>query len=113
MRWRTRLLLPAALAVAACAGPTVAAQAAVQNGVDCNGFGAGATTSTPANYFCTDIRAGTDPEGTEDNGHYVGHDEPLVGYYSTVKGSGNTSRYLVHLPTEPPAAPTGSRNGPI
>jgi hypothetical protein len=90
-----------------------AAQAAGgRNGIDCNGFGLGAPSSTPANYMCTDIAAG-DEGYPEDNGHYVGHDEPDVGFYSTTPGSGNAVQYQVRLPVEPTAAPTGSRNGPI
>jgi hypothetical protein len=112
MRWGNRLLLPAALAVAALGPVAPAGAAGGQNGLDCNGFGAGATASVPANYMCTDIRAGID-EPAEDNGHYVGHDEPLVGYYSTEPGSGYNVRYQVTLPVEPPALPTGSRHGPI
>jgi hypothetical protein len=112
MRWSTRLLLTATLAVAASLGPAAASQAAGgHNGLDCNGFGLGATTSSPANYMCTDIRPNSD-EGAEVNGHYVGHDEPSVGYYSTVKGSGNNVQYQVQLPVEPATPPDGSRKGP-
>jgi hypothetical protein len=34
-------------------------------------------------------------------GHYVGHDEPSVLFYSDVPGSGNHMQYNVTLPTEP------------
>src|SRR5215475_7144462 len=34
-------------------------------------------------------------------GHYVGHDEPSVLFYSNVPGSGNHMRYNVTLPVEP------------
>src|SRR3954451_11952045 len=112
MRWGNRLLLPAVLAAAALGPVTSAGAAGGQNGLDCNGFGAGSGTVNPANYMCTDLHAGID-EPAEDNGHYVGHDEPLVGYYSTEPGSGYNVRYQVTLPVEPPALPTGSRHGPI
>ena len=36
-------------------------------------------------------------------GHYVGHDEPSMAFYSHKAGSGNTMSYNVTLPTEPPA----------
>jgi hypothetical protein len=102
----------AAVAVAASLGPAAASQAAGgHNGLDCNGYGLGATTLAPANYMCTDIAAIDEP--AEDNGHYVGHDEPAIGYYSTVKGSGNNVQYQVQLPVDPPTPPTGSRNGSI
>jgi hypothetical protein len=37
-------------------------------------------------------------------GHYVGHDEPSVLFYSDVPGSGNHMQYNVTLPTEPAGA---------
>ncbi len=37
-------------------------------------------------------------------GHYVGHDEPSVLFYSNVPGSGNHMRYDVTLPREPGGA---------
>jgi hypothetical protein len=36
-------------------------------------------------------------------GHYVGHDEPSVLFYSNKPGSGNRMTYYVTLPKEPPA----------
>jgi hypothetical protein len=37
-------------------------------------------------------------------GHYVGHDEPSLLFYSHKAGSGNHMSYNVTLPTEPPAS---------
>jgi len=37
-------------------------------------------------------------------GHYVGHDEPSLAFYSHKPGSGNHMSYNVTLPTEPPAS---------
>lgn len=37
-------------------------------------------------------------------GHYVGHDEPSVLFYSNTPGSGNHMQYNVTLPTEPSGA---------
>ncbi|HET8764122.1 MAG TPA: hypothetical protein VFM52_02785, partial [Rhodanobacter sp.] len=36
-------------------------------------------------------------------GHYVGHDEPSLAFYSHKAGSGNHMSYIVTLPKEPPA----------
>ncbi|MEP7023783.1 MAG: hypothetical protein ABJB47_08220, partial [Actinomycetota bacterium] len=44
----------------------------------------------------------------EDNGHYVGHDEPSVKFISHAAGSGNTMSYFIKLPTDPKRAPTPS-----
>jgi hypothetical protein len=116
MRWSTRVVLAAACAVTASLGPAAASQAAGGlNGLDCNGFGLGAPATPPANYMCTDIATGIGPgdAGAEDNGHYIGHDEPATGFYSTVPGSGNAVQYQVTLPVEPPTPPDGSRSGSI
>jgi hypothetical protein len=37
-------------------------------------------------------------------GHYVGHDEPSLAFYSSKPGSGNHMSYNVTLPVEPPAS---------
>ena len=37
-------------------------------------------------------------------GHYVGHDEPSMAFYSHKAGSGNHMSYNVTLPVEPPAS---------
>ena len=42
-------------------------------------------------------------------GHYVGHDEPSVLFYSNVPGSGNHMQYNVTLPTEPSGAFSDSK----
>jgi hypothetical protein len=39
-------------------------------------------------------------------GHYVGHDEPGVWDYSSVPGSGNRAKWLLHLPVDPAPNPT-------
>src|SRR5579862_7702154 len=52
-----------------------------------------------ASAMCTEV-ANSD----EVFGHYVGHDEPSVLFYSNTPGSGNNVRYNLTLPTDPPAA---------
>ena len=42
----------------------------------------------------------------EDNGHYIGHDEPSVKFISNAAGSGNTMTYFMKLPVDPKKAPT-------
>jgi hypothetical protein len=38
-------------------------------------------------------------------GHYTGHDEPSLLFYSDVPGSGNSSIYRITLPMDPPTPP--------
>ena len=44
----------------------------------------------------------------EDNGHYIGHDEPSVKFISSTPGSGNTMSYLTKIPVDPHQSPTAS-----
>jgi hypothetical protein len=58
----------------------------------------------------------TDPRGTwggrfEDNGVYVGHDEPSVKFISSAPGSGNDMTYVNTLGKDPQAKPTTSPHG--
>jgi hypothetical protein len=47
--------------------------------------------------MCTEVANSDDVFG-----HYVGHDEPSMAFYSHKAGSGNNMSYTVTLPTEPP-----------
>jgi hypothetical protein len=73
-----------------------------RGGLDCNGF---SPIQKPIHHFwCTEIAA-NDPNGFEDNGHYVGHDEPDVGFFSNVPGSSTNMTYEMTLPIDPAAPP--------
>ncbi len=78
--------------------------------LDCNGFSP--VQAPVAHLQCTDFR-GKDGHRAEDNGHYVGHDEPLNQFLSNTPGSGNAMTYKVQLPTEPASPPNGSFAGPV
>ncbi|MFN2582933.1 MAG: hypothetical protein ABR498_09360 [Candidatus Dormibacteria bacterium] len=73
-----------------------------------NGKGAplpGRIDCSISNYRCTDI----DAYGSyKAYGHYVGHDEPAVEYYSNTAGSGAQDRWQFQLPADPPTQPTRS-----
>jgi hypothetical protein len=79
--------------------------------MDCNGH------SPKYHDVKVDLGGGcTDPRGTwggrfEDNGTYVGHDEPSVKFISRAPGSGNNMSYLMRLPRDPKRKPTVSPNG--
>lgn len=93
--------------------PSATASGTATRGIDCNGYGAGAASGTPANFGCAEMRRATRDERTEVNGHYVGHDEPAIAYYSARPGSGNDVQFRMKLPMDPPQAPTGTPNGPV
>jgi hypothetical protein len=89
------------------------------NQVDCNGYSTKYKALDPGGrMFCTDplgthrvkVNGKWVIRGTrfEDNGHYVGHDEPSVKFISNAPGSGNTMTYFMKLPVDPRRAPTAS-----
>ena len=87
------------------------------NQLDCNGYSSKYTAlRAGGRALCTDPvnRHGVKKNGKwhserfEDNGHYIGHDEPSVKFISNKPGTGNTMSYLVKLPVDPKRAPTPS-----
>src|SRR5215469_4196764 len=54
----------------------------------------------------------TDPDASFNyEGKYIGHDEPALLFYSSTPGSGNSSRYLLRLPEDPPNLPKQDGTG--
>ena len=73
--------------------------AALRGNLDCNGF---SRVQRPLRQYlpCTDFFSVTEHERGYDNGHYIGHDEPSVGFISTAPGSGNNVQWDITLPVE-------------
>ncbi len=57
-------------------------------------------------WLCTD-------SSTPIEGHYVGHDEPSLLFYSSTPGSGNSATYTLTLPTEPAMLPEQNGSGGV
>jgi hypothetical protein len=77
--------------------------------LDCNGLSPTQKPVKPA-IQCKDPRGGS--EGRfEENGHYIGHDEPSVRFISGQHGSGNNVTFAESLPVEPKALPTVANPG--
>ena len=85
------------------------------NMLDCNGYSSRYKSVRPGGKaLCTDVFNRHDEKVNgkwragrfEDNGHYIGHDEPSVKFISHKPGSGNTMSYLVKLPVDPKKAAT-------
>jgi hypothetical protein len=66
-------------------------------GLDCNGF-SNIQRPLRAQDICTDFRL--EYGRGYDNGHYIGHDEPSIGFISTVPHSGNNVQWEFTLPRE-------------
>jgi hypothetical protein len=75
-------------------------------GLDCNGHSQIQKPLRPQD-SCTDFRGEYGKRGY-DNGHYVGHDEPSIGFISTVPHSGNNVQWEFTLPRERPLPATQS-----
>jgi hypothetical protein len=90
------------------------------NQVDCNGYSTKYKALKPGGQAdCTDmlgphhlvkVNGKWVIRGSrhEDNGHYIGHDEPSVKFISSAANSGNTMTYLTKLPVDPRRQPTAN-----
>jgi hypothetical protein len=94
-RWRVfapltvaALAIPAALAGGGISSSASSARPAPTH-IDCSNSG---------RFLCTEVN-----QSDEVFGHYVGHDEPSVLFYSNKSGSGNQMQYSGILPVEPSA----------
>ena len=107
--WGSIAVLAAIVLVpASAAGAGNGSQPAAKGGLDCNGFSPLQTTYRQL--WCTEIAA-NDENGFEDNGHYVGHDEPDIGFFSNQHGSANSMSYTTILPRDPLSTPTVAFGG--
>ncbi|UQX88992.1 hypothetical protein M6D93_03090 [Jatrophihabitans telluris] len=90
------------------AGPSSAGVAAVRPAargeLDCNNLSPVQRSVRPT-LICADVR-GIGADKFEENGRYVGHDEPTINFYSHKRGSGNTVTWVEKLPVEPKHLPT-------
>jgi hypothetical protein len=120
----SRLVLAASVAIAALfvLGPAATAQAQTTSstavgGLDCNGDSP-IQQSVHASAACTDIRGFNNADNANtydgrfyDNGTYIGHDEPDMGFFSNRPGSGGDVTWTETLGRDPSAAPTVSTPG--
>jgi hypothetical protein len=102
-----RLLLIAAGLLLALSSPAARAGSFAPVGdLDCNGYSQIQRPLRPL-MVCADFRAAYDERGY-DNGHYIGHDEPSIGFISTAPRSGNNIQWEITLPRERPLPATQS-----
>jgi len=102
--FRASIFLGVGLTLLMCAAASRAQSFAPVGNLDCNGFSA---TQKPlkANMTCSDPR-GDYGQRAYDNGHYIGHDEPSVGFYSMVPHSGNNLQWEFTLTRDRPLPAT-------
>jgi len=74
--------------------------------LDCNGYSQ-IQKPLKRQQTCADFRGDYDERGY-DNGHYIGHDEPGIGFISTAPHAGNNVQWEFVLPLERPLPATQS-----
>jgi hypothetical protein len=94
----------AGLVLAACLLSARAQAFGPTGNLDCNGYSKIQTPLRPQ-MTCADFIIDYDHRGF-DNGHYVGHDEPSVGFFSALPHSGNSVQWDITLPVERPLPAT-------
>lgn len=77
-----------------------------RGGLDCNGYSK-LQKLVKKGLMCKDF-VGYDGGRGYDNGHYVGHDEPTVNFFSNTPGSGHNVQWEITLPVEHPLPATQS-----
>ena len=91
--------------------PRAASRPTPSNELDCNGYSPKyGTVRETAGHLRGPGQGRQDGKRFrfEDNGHYIGHDEPSVKFISSTPGSGNTMTYLTKIPVDPKPSPTPS-----
>jgi hypothetical protein len=104
------LAIPAGIAQARSSATGVAPHGFGE--IDCNGL---SPIQRPVrlSMLCADPRSFYDGSSArfDENGRYIGHDEPSIRFLSTVPGSANDVTWNETLPTDPAAAPTVANPG--
>jgi hypothetical protein len=103
---RVGLLICAALCLSVFTPISPAQSVNPVGGLDCNGHSQIQKPLRPQD-SCTDFRDEYGKRGY-DNGYYIGHDEPSIGFISTVPHSGNNVQWEITLPQERPLPATQS-----
>jgi hypothetical protein len=74
--------------------------------LDCNGHSPVQRPVKPGGTICAEVHLAPGGSRFEDNGAYIGHDEPTVQFYSNQPGSSTNVSYVQTLPRDPQALPT-------
>jgi hypothetical protein len=71
--------------------------------LDCNGYSPVQRPVKPGDTLCAEVHL---RGKVEDNGYYIGHDEPTIQFYSTRPGSSTKITWVQTLPRDPRSLPT-------
>ncbi len=101
---------PASGQAATSPGPATASHIRAIGNLDCNGYSPVQRPVKPGGMICAEVHGIGEYGHLEDNGHYIGHDEPTVQFYSNRPGSSSNVTWVQTLPRDPKKLPTV--NGP-
>lgn len=74
--------------------------------LDCNGHSPVQRAVKPGGIICAEVHGDGYGGHLEDNGYYIGHDEPTMQFYSNKPGSSTDVTWGQTLPRDPAAPPT-------
>jgi hypothetical protein len=103
--------VPALGATPAPAAAGATTRPAAIGDLDCNGYSPIQRPVRPGGPTCAEVHGGSWNGHLYDNGHYIGHDEPTMQFYSSRPGSSTAVNWTQVLPRDPFALPTG--HGPL
>jgi hypothetical protein len=103
-RFRAVVFLGVGVTLLMCSQASRAQSFAPVGNLDCNGYSNIQKPIKPR-LTCADFHDEYGQRGY-DNGHYIGHDEPSIGFYSNTSHSGNNVQWDFTLPRERPLPAT-------
>src|ERR1700739_4677468 len=103
-RFRAVVFLGVGVTLLVCSQASRAQSFAPVGNLDCNGYSSIQKPIKPR-LTCADFHEEYGQRGY-DNGHYIGHDEPSIGFYSNISHSGSNVQWDFTLPRERPLPAT-------
>ncbi|MBV9855839.1 MAG: hypothetical protein JOY82_15205 [Streptosporangiaceae bacterium] len=91
---------------AAARGPAAGPRFQPVGNLDCNGYSPVQRPVKPGGIICAEVHLGGAYGRLEDNGYYIGHDEPTMQFYSRKPGSSTNITWMQTLPRDPRRLPT-------
>jgi hypothetical protein len=87
-------------------GPATASRIRPVGELDCNGHSPVQRPVKLGGTICAEVHGGSEGGHLEDNGYYIGHDEPTMQFYSHQPGSSTDVTWVQTLPRDPGRPPT-------
>jgi hypothetical protein len=102
----TVVQLMAAPGAGAARGPAAGPGIQPVGNLDCNGYSPVQRPLKPGGTLCAEVHLAGPYGQLDDNGYYIGHDEPTMQFYSSKPGSSTNITWVQTLPRDPRRLPT-------